>query len=252
MDQLAYIYLRIVKTLQLTFLEKLSIHERFLYMARRRIHLGRSAYFIRTFGCPVKCPWCDSAGTWHPDHTPKNVEKAEVEDLVSSVIASKCEFVVITGGEPTIHDLSPLTSALHQEKIPVHVETCGAFPFRGDFDWVTLSPKWWKLPLEENLSKASEFKIIVEDEDRSKNGRNKSLSLILMPQSGCILNGPLLTIRPIRKEKSMVLSFISNWVKEHGSPFRAGYQLHKLYDVDRLDPNSRELVPLGGDPNNGY
>jgi 7-carboxy-7-deazaguanine synthase len=233
-------------------LKPLPVHERFFTWQGEGIHLGRSAYFIRTFGCPVKCPWCDSAGTWHPDHTPKNVEKAEVEDLVSSVIASKCEFVVITGGEPTIHDLSPLTSALHQEKIPVHVETCGAFPFRGDFDWVTLSPKWWKLPLEENISKASEFKIIVEDESSIEKWSQQfpladfDVPVWLHPEWSALND----QANPQRKK--MVLSSISNWVKEHGAPFRAGYQLHKLYDVDRLDPNSRELVPLGGDPNNGY
>ena len=45
------------------------------------------------------------------------------------------------------------------------METCGGYPFRGTFDWVTLSPKWWKMPLDENLQKADELKIIVEDEE---------------------------------------------------------------------------------------
>ena len=214
--------------------------------------MGKSAYFIRTFGCPVKCPWCDSAGTWHPDHTPKNVEKAEVETLVNDAVSSACDFVVLTGGEPTIHDLSSLTDGLKSHNIPIHLETCGAFPFRGQFDWVTLSPKWWKLPLTDNLSLANEFKIIVEDET-SISKWNEELDLasfgvpVWLHPEWSALND---SFRPERK--SEVLSSISNWVKEHRSPFRAGYQLHKLYDVDRLDPNSRELVPLGGDPNNGY
>ena len=233
-------------------MKKLPVHERFFTWQGEGVHLGRSAYFIRTYGCPVKCPWCDSAGTWHPDHTPKNVEKAEVDELVSAVVQSKCDFVVITGGEPTIHDLSSLASALHQEKIPVHVETCGAFPFRGDFDWVTLSPKWWKLPMEENLSKASEFKIIVEDETSVEKWAKQiqladfDVPVWLHPEWSALNDKD----NPERKIK--VLSTISNWVKEHGTPFRAGYQMHKIYDVDRLDPNSRELVPLGGNPNNGY
>ncbi len=233
-------------------MKKLPIHERFFTWQGEGVHLGRSAYFIRTYGCPVKCPWCDSAGTWHPDHTPKNVEKAEVDELVSAVVQSKCDFVVITGGEPTIHDLSFLTSALHQEKIPVHIETCGAFSFRGDFDWVTLSPKWWKLPMEENLSKASEFKIIVEDELSVEKWVKKiqladfDVPVWLHPEWSALND------QENPERKISVLSSISNWVKEHGSPFRAGYQMHKVYDVDRLDPNSRELVPLGGDPNKGY
>ena len=214
--------------------------------------MGKSAYFIRTFGCPVKCPWCDSAGTWHPGHTPKNVEKAEVETLVNDAVSSGCDFVVLTGGEPTIHDLSSLTDGLKSHNIPIHLETCGAFPFRGQFDWVTLSPKWWKLPLADNLSFANEFKIIVEDET-SISKWNEELDLAsfglpvwLHPEWSALNDSS----HPERK--SEVLSSISNWVKEHRSPFRAGYQLHKLYDVDRLDPNSRELVPLGGDPQKGY
>ena len=76
--------------------------------------MGKSAYFIRTYGCPVKCPWCDSAGTWHPEYTPGNIEKAEIEELISFIRSSGCDFVVLTGGEPTIHDLTPLTTAIHE------------------------------------------------------------------------------------------------------------------------------------------
>jgi len=233
-------------------LKKLPIHERFFTWQGEGVHLGRSAYFIRTYGCPIKCPWCYSAGSWHREYTPDNIEKAEIEELVSSVVESKCDFVVLTGGEPTIHDLSGLTSALHAEKIPVHVETCGAFNFRGDFDWVTLSPKWWKLPLEENLSKASEFKIIVEDE----NSISKWVEQIPLLEFGVPVwlhpEWSALNDKSNSERGKTVLESISNWVKEHGSPYRAGYQMHKVYDVDRLDPNSRELVPLGGEPKNGY
>ena len=233
-------------------MKKLPVHERFFTWQGEGVHLGRSAYFIRTYGCPVKCPWCDSAGTWHPEYSPGNIEKAEIEELVSSVRSSGCDFVVLTGGEPTIHDLTPLTTAIHDINIPVHVETCGGFDFRGEFDWVTLSPKWWKLPLPENLTQASEFKIIVEDETTiSKWVEEISFAdfdapVWLHPEWSALNDKD----NPERKIK--VLSSISNWVKEHGTPFRAGYQMHKIYDVDSLDPNSRELVPLGGNPNNGY
>ena len=233
-------------------MKPLPVHERFFTWQGEGIHLGRSAYFIRTFGCPVKCPWCDSAGTWHPDHTPRNVEKAEIEQLVADAHASGCDFVVLTGGEPTIHDLSALTSALRAKNLPVHIETCGAFPYRGEFDWVTLSPKWWSLPLEENLSTASEFKIIVEDEN-SITKWTKQLPLADMGVPVWLHpEWSLLNDDSRRDQGKAVLQSISEWVKEHGSPYRAGYQMHKVYDVDRLDPNSRELVPLGGDPNKGY
>ena len=99
--------------------------------------------------------------TWYPDYIPERLRPA-IESLVASARASEAEFAVITGGEPTIHDLSPLTDALHRAGLAVHLETSGAFPIRGRFDWITLSPKRWKLPLAENISRADEFKVIVD------------------------------------------------------------------------------------------
>ena len=78
----------------------IPIHETFYSWQGEGVHFGRSAYFIRTFGCPVKCTWCDSAGTWHPDYAPENIEKIPEKDLVQAAKATKCDFVVITGGEP--------------------------------------------------------------------------------------------------------------------------------------------------------
>ncbi|MGE9296349.1 MAG: 7-carboxy-7-deazaguanine synthase QueE, partial [Puniceicoccales bacterium] len=105
------------------------------------LHGGRSAFFIRTYGCPVKCPWCDSANTWHPDHRPEHIERFTVAQLTELAATARPDFVVITGGEPTVHDLRPLTDSLHAAGLRVHLETSGAFPLKGDFDWVTVSPK---------------------------------------------------------------------------------------------------------------
>ena len=143
------------------------------------------------------------------------------------------------------------TTAIHDINIPVHVETCGGFDFRGDFDWVTLSLNGGSYLFLKISHRPAKFKIIVEDETSiSKWVEEISFTdfdapVWLHPEWSALNDQD-----PERKIK--VLSSISNWVKEHGSPFRAGYQMHKIYDVDRLDPNSRELVPLGGDPNNGY
>ncbi|NER01051.1 MAG: radical SAM protein, partial [Cyanothece sp. SIO2G6] len=76
------------------------------------MHLGRSAYFIRLFGCPVHCPWCDSAGTWHPDYVPKDIDRISPKALAEQAAASGAEFVVVTGGEPAIHDLGALTEEI--------------------------------------------------------------------------------------------------------------------------------------------
>src|SRR4051812_7583345 len=134
----------------------LPIYETFYAWQGEGCHMGRAAFFIRTFGCPVKCPWCDSAGTWHPDWVPDKIERFSAGELADRAVAHRAEFAVITGGEPTIHDLTELTTTLRRRGLPTHLETSGSFPIKGDFDWITVSPKWAKLPLPENLRRANE------------------------------------------------------------------------------------------------
>lgn len=207
--------------------------------------MGRSAYFIRLFGCPVHCPWCDSAGTWHADFKPKDVQRVSALSLASKAKQSGASFVVVTGGEPTIHDLRDLTDAIHSEGLKVHIETCGAFPIKGDVDWVTLSPKWQAKPLEQNLVKADEFKIIVEDEGSAEKW---------VEEIGPYLEEKIVWLHPewTQRANAKVLRSITDFVKSHGDPFRAGYQMHKLFKADSLDPGSLESVPLGGNPELGF
>lgn len=221
------------------------IYETFYTWQGEGAHMGRAAFFIRTFGCPIQCPWCDSAGTWHPDWVPAKVDRIPVETLVASARDTRAEFVVITGGEPTVHDLSPLTAALRAVALPPHLETAGAYPIRGDFNWITLSPKWAKLPLVENLERANEIKLIVEDETSIARWWDKIGSSVRA-------NHVWLHPEWSQRENPVVLQSISSWVKAHAGPFRAGYQLHRLYNVDSLDTRSRPSIPLGGNPNFGF
>lgn len=228
----------------LTSHSSLPVHEQFYSFQGEGSHAGKAAYFIRTFGCPVHCPWCDSAGTWHPDYVPEKISRISVDELVAAAAATQAEFVVVTGGEPAIHDLKPLVDALHAAGLKAHIETSGAFPVKGDFDWITLSPKRWKLPLEANLSKANEFKIIVD-------------SVSAIEEYAAILSAT--EDRPVwlhpewsQRDKTDILNAITDWVKAHGTPYRAGWQLHKPYKADILDPKSAKAAPLGGDPSKGY
>lgn len=224
----------------------LPVHERFHSWQGEGIHLGRSAYFVRLFGCPVHCPWCDSAGTWHPDYIPKNVERLTADVLADAALASGANFVVVTGGEPAIHDLRALTAALKARALACHIETSGGFAIRGDFDWITLSPKWQKMALPENLENASEFKLIVENAE--------SIGKWIQAVGDFFVKSKAVWLHPEWSQKSNadVLESITRCVKDLGDPYRAGFQLHKLYRADLLDPNSRESAPLGGDETKGY
>ncbi len=221
------------------------IHETFHSWQGEGVHLGRSAFFIRLFGCPVKCPWCDSAGTWHPDYIPEQIEKRSPEELAEAAAAVGAEFVVITGGEPAIHDLKPLTDALRAKEVAIHLETSGAFVIQGDFDWITLSPKWQRLPLLENLDLADELKVIVEDEN--------SIEKWIQYLGDAIGKAPV-WLHPewSQRENSEVLESITSTVKERGAPFRAGLQAHKFFKADLLDPSSAKPSPLGGNEELGY
>ena len=92
------------------------------------------------------------------------------DDLADEAFMACPEIVVITGGEPAIHNLQNLAYQLRSRNLPVHLETCGAYPVNGEIDWMTISPKWAAPPIEETLERADEYKIIVEDETVSKNG----------------------------------------------------------------------------------
>lgn len=210
--------------------------------------MGKAAFFVRTHGCPVHCPWCDSAGTWHPTYVPGHIRKMTAEEITDEVRAEEMDLVVVTGGEPAIYDLDPLVATLHLADIRVHLETSGGFPITGFFDWVTLSPKKWKPPLSKNVMSANEFKIIVEHPDDIHHYHGMLLSLGLSANSA----SPI-WLHPewSHREDPGVLGAIASAVKRGGSTFRAGWQLHKLYQVDKSDRRSQPSVPLGGDPSKG-
>lgn len=226
------------------------IHETFFAFQGEGIHMGRAAFFIRLFGCPLHCPWCDSAGTWHPNHVPKSIIRETGRGL-AEMVPNEAEFVVVTGGEPCIHNLYELTEEIRNTGIPIHLETSGAFPITGKFDWITLSPKRAKDPVASALELADEFKFIVEHPEdigfhlnqirkRTFSSKRKP-SIWLHPEWG-------------HREDPAVLNTISHAVKTgvEGFRFRAGYQIHKLYKVDFLDMRTRPPVPLGGDTQRGY
>ena len=225
------------------------VHEVFYTFQGEGVHMGRPAFFIRLFGCPVKCPWCDSAGTWHPDWVPADIKRQTPDELRQLVQAHSPSIVVLTGGEPAVHNLDPLVNALSRDDRMVHLETSGGFPIRGLMDWITLSPKRWKPPLAANVMLADEFKIIVEKPEDIDFYYTMLIELGLPPEAD---NPIWLHPEWSKSSDATVLRAISDAVKKNTAPFRAGWQLHKNYRVDLQDPRSRPAVPLGGNPELGY
>jgi 7-carboxy-7-deazaguanine synthase len=222
---------------------RLTIHETFYTFQGEGVHMGRAAFFIRTQGCDQDCWFCDAAGTWHKDWKPTDLRKATPEELAHQVEAEapRGAMVVITGGEPCLYDLDPLIAALHRNRRFVSVETAGHRPLPHGIDWVTLSPKPFAThPLAGNVQRADEFKIIISDDASLDDalacidGRRRDATVWLHPEWSHV-------------HDPATLDLIVRTVKDAPRMFRAGYQLHKLYMADLLDPAARkEPVPLGG------
>lgn len=133
------------------------VMEHFHTIQGEGVHTGKPAYFIRTGGCDVKCWWCDVKDSWDAEKHPK-ITAGELADAAKE---SGAPFVVITGGEPLLHDLEPLTRSLKKRGLKTHIETSGSSPLSGRLDWITLSPKRFKKPLPEIFPYVDELKVVV-------------------------------------------------------------------------------------------
>jgi 7-carboxy-7-deazaguanine synthase len=136
---------------------QLPVMEHFYTIQGEGFHQGRAAYFIRLGGCDVGCVWCDVKDSWDATKHPM----ITIETLVKQVKATPAKLVVITGGEPLMHNLDALTKALQQEGLETNIETSGSSPLSGSWDWICLSPKKFKAPLLEVVPHAHELKIVV-------------------------------------------------------------------------------------------
>src|SRR5580692_1690021 len=135
----------------------LPVMEQFYTLQGEGFHQGKAAYFIRLGGCDVGCVWCDVKDSWdaarHPRYT--------IPELIASASIHPGRLAVITGGEPLMHDCTALTHGLRQAGFATHIETSGAWPLSGEWDWICLSPKKFKAPLPAIPALANELQVVI-------------------------------------------------------------------------------------------
>lgn len=136
---------------------ELPIMEYFYTIQGEGYYSGRAAFFIRLAGCDVGCVWCDVKESWDSNAHPN----LSIDFLIQEVLLSGTEFVVITGGEPAMYDLTTLINRLKEHKIETAIETSGCYELIGNIDWYCFSPKKFKKPTEEAYSKANELKVVI-------------------------------------------------------------------------------------------
>src|ERR1700722_10867658 len=135
----------------------LPVMEQFYSLQGEGFHQGKAAWFIRLGGCDVGCVWCDVKDSWDAARHPRY----SISELVRSAAAHPGRLAVITGGEPLMHDCTTLTRDLRLAGFATHIETSGAWPLSGEWDWICLSPKKFKAPLPGIAALASELKVVV-------------------------------------------------------------------------------------------
>lgn len=195
----------------------LPVMEHFYTLQGEGFHQGRAAYFIRLGGCDVGCVWCDVKESWDAEKHPKY----EIESLKSKVKETPAEVVVITGGEPLMHNLDELTNELQQTGLRTHIETSGAHPLSGSWDWICLSPKKFKAPLPEILPKANELKIIVFN--RSDFDWAEKYAALVSPDCK-------LYLQPEWDKANEMTPFIIDYIKQNPK-WELSLQIHKYINV---------------------
>ena len=168
--------------------------ESFYTLQGEGAHQGKAAWFIRLGGCDVGCVWCDVKESWDVNAHPQKTIDTIVSAALMAVPAKRGKraadrpITVITGGEPLMHNLDMLTSALKTAGFRTHIETSGSSEMSGAWDWICLSPKKFKAPLPEVIRLADELKIIIYNKSDFAWGEkfaalvNKDCKLYLQPE----------------------------------------------------------------------
>lgn len=191
--------------------------EHFYTLQGEGFHQGRAAYFIRLGGCDVGCVWCDVKESWDAEKHPK----IDIGNLKSDVLKTPAEIVVITGGEPLMHNLDELTAEFTAAGLKTHIETSGAYPLSGNWDWVCLSPKKFKAPLPEVIPFADELKVVVY---------NHSDFEWAEKYAGLVSPNCKLYLQPEWDKTATVMPLIIEYIKTHPR-WELSLQLHKYINV---------------------
>lgn len=195
----------------------LPLVEEFYSVQGEGCNTGRAAYFIRIGGCDVCCSWCDTKYSWNAELHPM----VDIETIAENVTSAGADSVVVTGGEPLMWNMEPLCDLLKSKGIETFLETSGAYPLTGVWDWITLSPKKNSPPLPAIWSMASELKVVVQDGTDFEEAERYSRKV----GPGCHL-----LLQPEWSRYREMISEITEYVKRN-TKWRVSLQAHKFMHI---------------------
>ena len=195
----------------------LPIKETFVSVQGEGNYAGTPSFFIRTQGCDIGCHWCDEPNSWDLNAG----TSISLDHLLSKAKSNSIKNIIFTGGEPLMHDLTEISSLLSKEGFVIHLETSGAYPISGVWDWVTLSPKKIKPPLPEIYQYASELKIIIY---------NKHDFQWALEEAEKVSDSCLLYIQPEWSKKTVVQPLILDFLSKQ-KKWKLSLQMHKYLNI---------------------
>ncbi|HMM12301.1 MAG TPA: 7-carboxy-7-deazaguanine synthase QueE [Bacteroidales bacterium] len=196
---------------------KLPLMEEFYTIQGEGHNMGQAAYFIRIGGCDVGCHWCDTKASWNASVFPP----VSADEIAGRAALHPAKTVVVTGGEPSLYPLDYFTSCLHALGIRTMVETSGAHPLSGQWDWICLSPKKFSPPRPEIYQLAHELKVVIQQEaDIEWAERNAALL-----HSAC-----LLYLQPEWSVSEKIMPWLTDYVMQHPK-WRISLQSHKYMRI---------------------
>ena len=195
----------------------LPMMEAFYTIQGEGANAGKPAYFIRLAGCDVGCVWCDVKDSWDVSRHPL----VSIGEMVKNANSYPSKNIVITGGEPLQHNLNALCEALHQTGFTIWLETSAAYPLTGKFDWICVSPKKFKSPLNQIVNIADELKVVVFNKSDLKWAEEMALDV----HDSCKLY-----LQPEWDNKEKVLPMIIDYVKQNPK-WNISIQTHKYINV---------------------
>ncbi|WP_225639372.1 7-carboxy-7-deazaguanine synthase QueE [Candidatus Profftia sp. (ex Adelges kitamiensis)] len=205
-------------------------------------YTGVPAIFIRLQGCPVGCSWCDTKYTWEklPKYQidmNKILNKTKESNawgtatpkqllVILRTLGYTARHVVITGGEPCINDLRPLTELLIRCGLSCQIETSGTHKILcSDKTWVTVSPK---VNMKGNM-KVLDSALLRSDEIKHPVARKSDIenldNLLTILQDD---KKRIITLQPISQKNSAYKLCIDTCIARN---WRLSIQTHKYLGI---------------------
>ena len=193
-----------------------------------RDHLGRPLQDLRISvmdRCNFRCIYCMPEEKFHSGFNFLNSNERLSFDEIYRLTKLFCDLGIkkirITGGEPLMYDLGDFTNQLHDAGLKTHIETSGAHPLSGDWDWICFSPKKFMAPLPEFYEESDELKVIVYN--KSDFAWAESHAEKCHPKTRLFL-------QPEWSKKDDMMPLIVDYVKKNPK-WRISLQTHKYLDI---------------------